>query len=134
MKKRILSLFLALVLCLSLLPASAFAAEPNVTESGAGTANEEKENETIVPEGSMSDNSGIGSGSGSTGGGLLIGDGNTKPGGGFVVPAEQNGSGNAVAEAGGKQYDTLDEILGDMEPAEITLLQNVTEDELTVYA
>ncbi len=49
MKKRILSLFLVLVLCLSLLPASAFAAEPNVTESGAGAANEEKENEIVVP-------------------------------------------------------------------------------------
>ena len=113
MKKRVLSLFLALTLCLTLLPTAAFA-----------------EGET---GGSMSGNTTIGGETGGTGGGVLVGE-NEKPGGGFVVPAEQNGSGNAVAEAGGKQYDTLDEILGDMEPAEITLLQNVTEDELTVYA
>lgn len=133
MKKRILSLFLVLVLCLSLLPASAFAeAEPNVTESGTGTTIEEKENETIVPESSMSDNSGIGSGSGSTGG-LLVEDGNTQPGGGLVVPAEQNGSGS-VAKVGDTEYETLQEILDGMSEVEITLLQNVTEDKLTVYA
>ena len=109
MKKRVLSLFLTLTLCLTLLPTAAFA-----------------EGET---GGSMSGNTTIGGG---TGGGVLVGE-NEKPGGGFVVPAEQNGSGNAVAEAGGKQYDTLDEILGDMEPVEITLLGNVTED-ITVYA
>ena len=134
MKKRVLSLFLALTLCLTLLPTAAFAeAEPNVTESGTGTTIEEKENETIVPESSMSDNSGIGSGSGSTGGGLLIGDGNTKPGGGFVVPTEQNGSGS-VAKVGDTEYETLQDILDEGEEVEITLLANVTEDELTVYA
>ena len=125
MKKRILSLFLALVLCLSLLPASAFAAEPNVTESGAGTANEEKENETIVHEGCMSDNSGIGSGSGSTGG-LLVEDGNTQPGGGLVVPAEQNGSGSAEAKIGDTEYDTLADALSEMSEDEIILLTDVT--------
>ena len=125
MKKRFLSLFLVLVLCLSLLPASAFAAEPNVTESGAGAANEEKENETIVPEGSMSDNSGIGSGSGSTGG-LLVEDGNTQPGGGLVVPAEQNGSGSAEAKIGDTEYDTLADALFEMSEDEIILLTDVT--------
>ena len=135
MKKRILSLFLVLVLCLSLLPASAFAeAEPNVTESGTGTTIEEKENETIVPESSMSDNSGIGSGSGSTGG-LLVEDGNTQPGGGLVVPAEQNGSGS-VAKVGETEYGTLQDVFDneDSGTAVVTLLQNVEEEELTVYA
>ena len=96
MKKRILSLFLVLVLCLSLLPASAFAAEPNVTESGTGTTTEEKENE-------------------------------------IVVPTEQNGS-SSVAKVGDTEYETLQGILDGMSEVEITLLQNVTEDKLTVYA
>ena len=49
MKKRLLSAFMALALCLTLLPTAAFAAEPNVTESGTGTTTEEKENEIVVP-------------------------------------------------------------------------------------
>ena len=77
MKKRVLSLFLALTLCLTLLPTAAFA---------EGTEN--------------------GEGSGGT---------------------------HYVAESGGTQYETVQEILDNMEEGEITLLDSVTED-LTVYA
>ena len=68
MKKRVLSLFMAFVLCLTLLPTSAFAV-----------------------------------------------------------------GGEYVAKVGDTEYETLQEILEEMEPVEITLLGNVTED-LTVYA
>ena len=78
MKKRVLSLFLALTLCLTLLPTAAFAEGKTGGEDG-GTNN------------------------------------------------------NAVAKVGDTEYDTLDEILEKMEPAEITLLANV-EENLTVYA
>ncbi len=49
---------------------------------------------------------------------------------GAVAP---NAGGNAVAESGGTEYETLQEILDDASEAEITLLQNVTED-ITVCA
>ena len=77
MKKRVLSLFMAFVLCLTLLPTSAFAA------GGTGAA--------------------------------------------------RSGAAGSVAKVGDTEYETLQEILDEMEPVEITLLDNVTED-LTVYA
>ena len=77
MKKRVLSLFLALTLCLTLLPTAVFA---DVTENGEGS-----------------------------------------------------GGTHYVAESGGTQYETVQEILENMEEGEITLLDSVTED-LTVYA
>ena len=116
MKKRVLSLFLALTLCLTLLPTAAFA-----------------EGET---GGSMSGNTTIGGETGGTGGGVLVGE-NENPGGGFVIPSEQNKTGSApVAKVGDTEYDTLQEILDDAAEVEITLLRNVDveEDGLTVYA
>ena len=77
MKKRVLSLFLALTLCLTTLPTAVFA---DVTENGEGS-----------------------------------------------------GGTHYVAESGGTQYETVQEILDNMEEGEITLLDSVTED-LTVYA
>lgn len=77
MKKRVLSLFLALTLCLTLLPTAVFA---DVTENGEGS-----------------------------------------------------GGTHYVAESGGTQYETVQEILDNMEEGEVTLLDSVTED-LTVYA
>ena len=78
MKKRVLSLFMVLVLCLTLLPTAAFA-------------------------------------EGETGG-------------------ENSGSNNnSVAKVGDTEYDTLQDILEKMDPAEITLLGNVTEN-IIVYA
>ena len=118
MKKRVLSLFLALTLCLTLLPTAAFA-------EGEG--------------GGMSGNTTIGGetgGTGGTGGGVLVGE-NEKTGGGFVVPSEQSGTVSApVAKVGDTEYDTLQEILDDAAEVEITLLRNVDveEDGLTVYA
>ena len=76
MKKRVLSLFLALTLCLTLLPTAVFA---DVTENGEGS-----------------------------------------------------GGTHYVAESGGTQYETVQDILDNMEE-EITLLDSVTEG-LTVYA
>ena len=77
MKKRVLSLLMALTLCLTTLPTAAFA---DVTENGEGS-----------------------------------------------------GGTHYVAESGGTQYETVQEILDNMEEGEITLLDSVTED-LTVYA
>ena len=77
MKKRVLSLFLALTLCLTTLPTAVFA---DVTENGEGS-----------------------------------------------------GGTHYVAESGGTQYETVQEILENTEEGEITLLDSVTED-LTVYA
>ena len=77
MKKRVLSLLMALTLCLTTLPTAVFA---DVTENGEGS-----------------------------------------------------GGTHYVAESGGTQYETVQEILNNMEEGEITLLDSVTED-LTVYA
>ena len=77
MKKRVLSLLMALTLCLTTLPTAVFA---DVTENGEGSSGT-----------------------------------------------------HYVAESGGTQYETVQEILDNMEEGEITLLDSVTED-LTVYA
>ena len=77
MKKRVLSLLMALTLCLTTLPTAVFA---DVTENGEGS-----------------------------------------------------GGTHYVAESGGTQYETVQEILNNMEEGEITLLDSVTEG-LTVYA
>ena len=77
MKKRVLSLLMALTLCLTTLPTAVFA---DVTENGEGS-----------------------------------------------------GGTHYVAESGGTQYETVQEILENTEEGEITLLDSVTED-LTVYA
>ena len=77
MKKRVLSLLMALTLCLTTLPTAVFA---DVTENGEGS-----------------------------------------------------GGTHYIAESGGTQYETVQEILDNMEEGEITLLDSVTED-LTVYA
>lgn len=77
MKKRVLSLLMALTLCLTTLPTAVFA---DVTENGEGS-----------------------------------------------------GGTHYVAESGGTQYETVQEILDNMEEGEITLLDSVTED-LTVSA
>ena len=77
MKKRVLSLLMALTLCLTTLPTAVFA---DVTENGEGS-----------------------------------------------------GGTHYVAESGGTQYETVQEILDNMGEGEITLLDSVTED-LTVYA
>ena len=77
MKKRVLSMLMALTLCLTTLPTAVFA---DVTENGEGS-----------------------------------------------------GGTHYVAESGGTQYETVQEILDEMEEGEITLLDSVTED-LTVYA
>ena len=76
MKKRVLSMLMALTLCLTTLPTAVFA---DVTENGEGS-----------------------------------------------------GGTHYVAESGGTQYETVQEILDNMEEGEITLLDSVTED-LTVY-
>ena len=77
MKKRVLSMLMALTLCLTTLPTAVFA---DVTENGEGS-----------------------------------------------------GGTHYVAESGGTQYETVQEILDNMEEGEITLLDSVTEG-LTVYA
>ena len=91
MKKRVLSLFLVLTLCLTLLPTAAFA--------------EGKES------GSMSGNTTIGgSESGSTGGGVYTPPGSTTEGGGFYTSTDDNSSvteENAAAQIDETYYATL---------------------------
>ena len=125
MKKRILSLFMALVLCLTFLPVSAFAeAEsdgegnggsiptkvenvvPSVSEGGdSGKTENEADNAPVVENEEpdkgdigMSGNGGIGGETGGTGGGVLVG-GNEGQGG------EGGMSGNEGDETGGDGND-----------------------------
>ena len=117
MKKRVLSLFMVLVLCLTLLPTAAFAEGEDVSISGG-----------VIGGGET----------GGEGGGIYVGPGSpTEGGGGIYVapgsPTEGGGGTHYVAESGGTQYETVQEILENMEEGEITLLDSVTED-LAVYA
>ncbi len=82
MSKRILSLFMALVLCLSMLPTAVLAEEAGVAQGAA----------------------------------------------------EQSVTDTPVAKVGDTEYETLGEILENMEAVEITLLNDVDEGELIVYA
>ena len=82
MSKKVLSLFMALVLCFSTLPTAVLAEEAGAAQGAA----------------------------------------------------EQSVTGTSVAKVGDTEYETLGEILEEMEPAEITLLGNVSEEDLTVYA
>ena len=107
MKKRVLSLFMVLVLCLTLLPTAAFAEGEDVSISGGVIGGGETGGET-----------------GGEGGGIYV-----EPG----SPTEGGGGTHYVAESGGTQYETVQEILENMEEGEITLLDSVTED-LAVYA
>ena len=117
MKKRVLSLFMVLVLCLTLLPTAAFAEGEDVSISGG-----------VIGGGET----------GGEGGGIYVAPGSpTEGGGGIYVapgsPTEGGGGTHYVAESGGTQYETVQEILENMEEGEITLLDSVTED-LAVYA
>ncbi len=82
MSKRVLSLFMALVLCFSMLPAAVLAEKAGAAQGAA----------------------------------------------------EQSVTGTPVAKVGDTEYETLGEILEDMSEVTITLLDNVSEKELTVYA
>ena len=82
MKKRVLSLFLALTLCLTLLPTAAFAEGKTGGEDGTSDGSEPQ----------------------------------------------------YVAQIGETKYETMQDALDEMSENEITLLDNVSEEELTVYA
>ena len=131
MKKRVLSLFMVLVLCLTLLPTAAFAEGEDVSISGGVIGGGETGGEgggIYVAPGSPTEG----------GGGIYVAPGSpTEGGGGIYVapgsPTEGGGGTHYVAESGGTQYETVQEILENMEEGGITLLDSVTED-LAVYA
>ena len=160
MKKRILSLLMVLVLCFSLVPAEALATE---TESGAPAAQEEVKKDEPAPtqtptpteepaaEATPAPTAPAEDGEGGED------DDNTV----IVMPVEDGkpdeddetdetneiaalnadekegievqDASEYVATAGDTEYETLQEILDEMEPVEITLLGDVEED-ITVYA
>ena len=158
MKRRVLSFLLALTLCFSLLPVSATAEDAAVSPSPAAAAAapaEVKKDEpaptptateksaptakaTPVPVASVEDEEDGGEENDSV---IMP----VKPAGddktGSIAPmnaGEENGieaqaEGESVAKVGDTEYDTLQEILDEMEPVKITLLGNVSED-ITVYA
>ena len=158
MKRRVLSFLLALTLCFSLLPVSATAEDAAVSPSPAAAAAapaEVKKDEpaptptateksaptakaTSVPVASVEDEEDGGEENDSV---IMP----VKPAGddktGSIAPmnaGEENGieaqaEGESVAKVGDTEYDTLQEILDEMEPVKITLLGNVSED-ITVYA
>ena len=162
MKRRVLSFLLALTLCFSLLPVSATAEDAAVSPSPAAAAaapaevkkdepaptaapeliaepvptaeatptptapvedaeNGGEENDTVImpvkPAGDSETDS--------------IAPMNAGNENGIKVQAAV---GSPVAKVGDTEYETLQEILDEAEPAEITLLGNVAEGELTVYA
>lgn len=158
MKRRVLSFLLALTLCFSLLPVSATAEDAAVSPSPTATATalaEVKKDEpapastpaptpataevTPAPAASVEDEEDGGeekdtvvmpvkpAGAGETGG---IAPMNAGEENGIEVQAESE----SVAKVGDTEYATLQEILDEMEPAKITLLGNVSENNITVYA
>lgn len=160
MKKRILSLLMVLVLCFSLVPAEALATE---TGSGAPAAQEEvKKDEpaptptptptptaepTPSPTAEATPATTAPAEDGEDGGEedktvvvtpyVPVEDGETDEIAALNAD-DENGievqdAGEYVAMVGDAEYETLQEILDEMEPVEITLLQSVTED-ITVYA
>ena len=175
MKKRVLSLFLAITLCLTLTPTGALAEEslpgqtvvatqetetptpaPQKEESTAPAENgadenaspaspDEKptENTPAAPEKNPADEEPGKEAGKEAGQNKPTVEGENEPLALGLDDAEQNaaegengeGSGGThyVAESGGTQYETVQEILENMEEGEITLLDSVTEG-LTVYA
>lgn len=156
MKRRVLSFLLALTLCFSLLPVSATAEDAAVSPSPAAAAAapaEVKKDEpapasTPVPTPATTETTPAASVEDEEDGGeendavimpvKPAGDGET----GGIAPmnaGEENGievqaeGETPVAKVGDTEYATLDEILAEMEPVEITLLGNVSEN-ITVYA
>lgn len=143
MKKRVLSLFLAITLCLTLTPTGALAAEgqppeqtvsvTQVAETGADenaspASPDEKptENTPAAPEKNPADEE-PGKEAGQN---EPTVEGENEPLALGLDDAGQNGEGSGgthyVAESGGTQYETVQEILDEME-GEITLLDSVTE-------
>ena len=156
MKRRVLSFLLALTLCFSLLPVSATAEDAAVSPSPAAAAAapaEVKKDEpapasTPAPTPATTETTPAASVEDEEDGGeendavimpvKPVGDGET----GGIAPmnaGEENGlevqaeGETPVAKVGDTEYATLDEILAEMEPVEITLLGNVSEN-ITVYA
>ena len=159
MKKRVLSLFLAITLCLTLTPTGALAEEslPEQTVSvtqeaetgadeNASPANPEEnptENPTEdAPAAAEKNTADEGTGK-QAGQNEPTVEGENEPlalaldDAGQDAADGENGEGSGgthyVAESGGTQYETVQEILDNMEEGEITLLDSVTED-LTVCA
>ena len=171
MKKRVLSLFLALTLCLTLTPTGALAEEslpgqtvvatqetetptpaPQKEESTAPAENGADENDPPAnPEENPTENAPAAAEKNTEDKGTGKEAGQNKPTAegknepltlGLDDPGQnaaegENGEGSGgthyVAESDGTQYETVQEILDNMEEGEITLLDSVTED-LTVYA
>ena len=156
MKKRVLSLFLALTLCLTLTPTGALAAEgqppeqmvtatqeaENGADENASPASPDEkptENTPAAPEKNPADEE-PGKEAGQNeptaeGKNEPLALGLDDPGQNAAEGENGEGSGGThyVAESGGTQYETVQKILDEIEEGEITLLGNVTED-LTVYA
>ena len=163
MKRRVLSFLLALTLCFSLLPVSAMAEDAAASPSPAATALAEvKKDEpaptaapeliaepvptaeaTPAPAATVEDEEDEEDGGEENDSVIMP----VKPAGDSETDSiaamnagDENGIkvqaavGSPAAKVGDTEYETLQEILDEAEPAEITLLGNVAEGELTVYA
>ena len=133
MKRRVLSLIMALVILLTMLPTSALAQEMETPAAGAPVEKTAKDvskaaDPTTAPTVAVT---------ASTEGSVPATEDSVLPTKGDIAP--QNGEGIAVyssgpvAKVGDTEYETLNEILAGMEPVDITLLDDVSEP-LAVYA
>ena len=136
MKRRVLSLIMALVILLTMLPTSALAQEMETPAAGASVEATKGTPETTAP--TTAPTVAV---TASTKGSVPATEDSVLSTEGDIAP--QNGEGSAVysngyvAEINGTPYETLEEALdvalGETEPVEIALLSNVTED-IIIYA
>ena len=132
MKRRVLSLMMALVIFFTMLPTSALAQDIQTPAASAPAVEDTKDvpkvtDPTTAP--TVAVTTPAAADTTPTEGGTLPTEGNAAPQNGGDIAVHSS----AVAKVGDTEYETVQEILEEMSPVEITLLGNVTED-ITVYA
>ena len=144
MKRRVLSLIMALVILLTMLPTSALAQEMETSAASAPVADTKGAPKVTDPTAApttagttpadttptVAATTPMESTVPATADGTLAAEGKVAPQNGEGIAVYSSGP---VAKVGDTEYDTLEEILGVMEPVEITLLDDVSE-ALAVYA
>ena len=132
MKRRVLSLIMALVILLTMLPTSALAQEMETPAAGASVEATKGTPETTAP--TTAPTVAV---TASTEGSVPATEDSVLPTKGDIAPQSGEGiavySSGPVAKVGDTEYETLNEILAGMEPVDITLLDDVSEP-LAVYA
>ena len=129
MKRRVLSLMMAFVLCFTMLPTSALAQDMQTPAASAPV-----EDTKDVPKVTDPADATTVAATTPTAADTTPTEGGAAPTEGDIAPQNAVPNSSAVAKVGDTEYDTVQEILDEMEPVEITLLSGVSETELTVYA